>query len=332
MSKEAKSTIQGAISAIFIMGMIASAIILGSNYQTIYDHFAAQNYKPSPEVDKILDKISLTDNAKRTFFATDPQVESSETFNQNCRNNSEQTTILGCYSADRIHIYDVKDAKLEGVKDVTAAHELLHAEWQRMSTSEKEKVSDELKAQYEKSKTQKFQDLMEKYRISEPGQEVNELHSIIGTEIENISPELEAHYAKYFKNRKGIVAINTSYKHEFEKVEAENTKIIDEMKQLKQTIESEGSDYDAKVKNLNNKINDFNARANSGAFYSQAQFLAERRQLVDESNNLEILRKSINDKVAQFNNKRKDLESNSAKGQQLYDAINSKASSETSIK
>jgi hypothetical protein len=46
------------------------------------------------------------------------------------------------------------------------------------------------------------------YDKTEPGMRDNELHSILGTEYANLSPELEKYYSQYFVDRKRVVAAN----------------------------------------------------------------------------------------------------------------------------
>ncbi len=50
----------------------------------------------------------------------------------------KRNAILGCYnpSSRDIYIYNVTNSELDGVKEVTAAHEMLHAAWERLSESE----------------------------------------------------------------------------------------------------------------------------------------------------------------------------------------------------
>ena len=50
--------------------------------------------------------------------------------------------MLGCYHSnqDGIFLYNVQDARLAGVQQVTAAHEMLHAAYDRLSTKDKNYV------------------------------------------------------------------------------------------------------------------------------------------------------------------------------------------------
>ena len=41
---------------------------------------------------------------------------------------------------------------------------------------------------------------------SEPGQRLNELHSLLGTEVAHLSPALERYSHRYFHDRQGIVS------------------------------------------------------------------------------------------------------------------------------
>ena len=68
------------------------------------------------------------------------------------------------------------------MKDVTAAHELLHAIWERMSLSERDRIGKLLDAEYERVKDSDFEKLMQSYDRTEPGELINEINSLIVTE------------------------------------------------------------------------------------------------------------------------------------------------------
>ena len=61
---------------------------------------------------------------------------------------------------------------------------------------------------------------LRQYRISEPGQENNELHSILGTEIRKLTPALETHYAQFFINRLAVVAQSEAWESVFSDLKA----------------------------------------------------------------------------------------------------------------
>ena len=61
---------------------------------------------------------------------------------------------------------------------------------------------------------------LRQYRISEPGQENNELHSILGTEFRTLTPALETHYAQFFVNRGAVVAQSEAWESVFTELKA----------------------------------------------------------------------------------------------------------------
>jgi hypothetical protein len=125
--------------------------------------------------------------------------------------------VLGCYTPTlRIYIFNVTDNKLPHVKEVTAAHEMLHAAYERMDRPTKDRIDLLVQAEADRLKNDtSLQELLKIYASAEPGQRMNELHSIIGTEYDGLSPELETHYKQYFGNRAKVVAFAKDYKGVF---------------------------------------------------------------------------------------------------------------------
>src|SRR6185295_11567695 len=88
----------------------------------------------------------MTPDTRRLFYVYHPVLEDKQAFNSHCT-DSEKTIVLGCYiSRTGIYLYDVTDSRLNGVEQVTAAHETLHAAYERLSSSERKRV-DGLTAQ-----------------------------------------------------------------------------------------------------------------------------------------------------------------------------------------
>ncbi len=305
----------------------ASLFFVFSNQHGIRDYFAAQKYKPDAEISKIENRIKPTTTAKTVFYASNPNVENSEEFNQNCKNHEEGSAILGCYKSGEIHIYDVKNSKLNGIKDVTAAHELLHAIWERMSLSERDKIGKLLNAEYDRVKDADFEKLMQSYDRTEPGERINELHSLIGTEQLEISKELEDHYAKFFENRKAIAQIYQSYSKNFKDLRIREKTLTNELEKIKSEIEQLTKKYSEELEYLNTDIAEFNSDAKNGAYKTQAEFNADRAKLLRRIRNLETSRLKINDLVNSYNSKINELNEVSVQQNELYKSINSNLNS-----
>ena len=314
-------------SLIFLVLLGAGAFFAISNSHNIRDYFAAQNYKPTAEIEKITKKIKPTAFAKNIFYASNPQVENSDEFNQNCRNREEDSAILGCYKSGRIHVFDVQNSKLKGVKDVTAAHELLHAIWERMNSEEKDKIGKLLEAQYEKSKDPEFEKLMESYDRTEPGEKINELHSLIGTEQIELSKELEDHYAKFFKNRKEIAEIYQGYNNNFKTLKNKTETLTAELQKIKPEIEELTKKYNSDSEELEAEISEFNTNAKNGHYKSQSEFYRDRSKLVAEINKLTESRVNLNSLINSYNSKIKELQESSIEQNELYKSINSNLNS-----
>ena len=78
----------------------------------------------------------MTDKGRNLFYVYDPQLLDKDGFNTQCT-IEEQSIVLGCYDGSGIYLYDISDVRLEGVEEVTSAHEMLHAAYGRLSAKEK---------------------------------------------------------------------------------------------------------------------------------------------------------------------------------------------------
>jgi hypothetical protein len=211
------------------------------NQQRIQDWWKLRGYAPSSAISSLVTDDTMTSYAEHLFYVNKPEITSGSSFTKNCSMGSEKTIILGCYkSADNgIYLYEVTDARLHGVVQVTAAHEMLHAAYARLSSSERNRVDTMLKSYYEHSLTdQRIKDTVEAYKQSEPTELYNEMHSVFGTEISSLPADLETYYAKYFTNRAKIIMYATSYESEFTSRRDRVANYDAQLKSLLQTIEA----------------------------------------------------------------------------------------------
>ena len=81
----------------------------------------------NPDVAKIADDAGVNENGKFLLQVSYARINNRDDFNKNCSNGDEsQSIVLGCFSKNRIYIFNVSDEKIAGVKSVIAAHEMLH--------------------------------------------------------------------------------------------------------------------------------------------------------------------------------------------------------------
>lgn len=282
-------------------------------------------YNPSSSVVALADRSAMSDDGRFLFYASKPTIASKEQFNVNCQKMIEKTAILGCYTKRQIYVYDITDSRLDGIREVTAAHEMLHAVYDRLGRAEKNQVDSLIERETTNLTDKKLQERLALYDKTEPGERNNELHSIIATEIKNISPELEKHYSQYFKDRQAVVKLAESYSRVFREIEDEQTRLVAEITELAEHIETTVTSYKQEVTTLSQAIDRFNDRARTGQFSSQSAFDAERRRLTAEQQLLAPVREQINDDIKAYNQKKTELLAVNEKAQEIQTSINSTA-------
>lgn len=301
---------------------LATAIFLYR--QHILDQFNVWQFKPSQEVSAIAMRAELSDTGRFYFYASQPAVQERDAFNKSCTTmRGETIVVLGCYVMQRVYLFNVTDEKLDGIREVTAAHEMLHAAYERLSGSEKTPIDTLLQTESQKITDPEFVTLMQEYDKSEPGERNNELHSIIGTQVGNLSPELESYYAQYFNNRTKLVELYAKYESVFSSVRTQQTQLADELDALVQHIDEATNNYNQGVTKLNSDVAAFNERARNGGFSSQAQFNAERDVLVLRQRQLGSDRALIDGYIATYNTKRQQLSEINSQAEALNRSVNS---------
>jgi hypothetical protein len=223
--------------------------------QSIIDNINYYNFKPTSSISNIASSAMLTQSGLFYFYSSVPQVDASDEFNLHCVRQEASSAILGCYTNQRIYIYDVKnDTRLEGIKTVSAAHEMLHAAWERLSSSEKDRLSTLLEAAYKIVKTDELKSRMEYYDREQPGDHIQELHSILGTEFNNLGDELNTYYERYFSDRPALVALHDKYSQII-------TDTMNKQKSLLAQVNSLGADLTKRINTYNNSVKQLNSEA-----------------------------------------------------------------------
>lgn len=311
--------------AIILAGV--AGVVVYQNRITLSDWFSGMSYSPSPEVATLEESIDLTDSGKLIFRATHPSLENSENFNSNCDSHSKEISILGCYTKNRIYIYDVEESELSGIKESTLAHELLHAVWERLPDSEKNQLTAKITEVYnDEQYNSLLSEDLENYSESE---RIDELHSRIGTEVTNLPEELESHYAKYFKDQDKVVMYYNEYIAPFRELSEKIEDLTSRIDTLDQEIEERTKAYYTNAENLSGEIDEFNNCANtSGCFATNSAFTARRNELVNRKNELDNEFTEINRLIAERNALVSDYNESIVRGETLEKMINSNANIE----
>lgn len=297
------SHVRKILSGVLVVGLVVTAGATLVYRQRIIDQVKVWSYQPSQEIVALTERGGFSGEGRFYFYVTHPRLEKAAAFNEECKRVEKGNPILGCYnqSTDTISIYDVDNEQLDGVREVTAAHEMLHAVFARLSETQRSQVAPLLEAAYQRLKTPALESRMDYYARSSPGARTNELHSILGTEFGDLGTELEAHYRTYFTDRQKVVSLHAAYENHFRSVEQELETLAEQLKQQKATIESDMATYEADLKAYNQEVSRFNARAASGDFTSQAAFNQERAALTSKSTTLEGRRSAMTVAIDRYN-------------------------------
>lgn len=207
-----------------VLTLVATLVLLSFPFvvwwkaQAIVDWWALKDYKPPARIAQIATDSSMTAYARHIFYVNRPElISDAAQFRRQCPNN-EKTIVLGCYHSNQrgIDIYDVTDPRLSGIHEVTAAHEMLHAAYDRLDDEDKAEVNRQLDDYFHNSlKDERIVETLKTYDGLEQDEMLNEMHSIFGTEAQDLPPVLERHYSKYFISRQTVVGLAENYDSEF---------------------------------------------------------------------------------------------------------------------
>lgn len=303
---------------IILFAVIVAALLLLSRQQVV-DNVRAWQFTPSSRVVEIRDSLHLSSLGELYFNSSRPEVETASQFNQSCPHSEPNNPVIGCYSNQLIYIFDVENKKLDGIEETTAAHELLHAAYERMSESERAEVDAELQSVYKVVKTKELEARMDYYEKNEPGEENNELHSILGTEFTQLSPRLEGHYQKYFANRGKVLAYYQQYQKAFTTVTSKLNTLAAAINTRTAQVNEDITRYNQDQTVLNGDVKVFEART----FTKQDELDAERLPLVARQNELKRREAEINGEITAINTLRKEYDTLRREYEELSKSINS---------
>lgn len=303
--------------------LIIVVTVLGSwivRRPEVWDFWKGFAYEASADAAEIREKLDLTGKGERIFNATWLAVEESDDFNQHCDSHDEEIALLGCYTDGKIYIYGITEEQLETANIVTAAHELLHAAWERMTGAEQRRIERMLTEVYE-NKKEWFQEELEAYDESEY---LEEVWTRAGTKLKDLPDELEREYAKYFRNRAQIVEFYEQYEAPFALLRTEMEQLAEKIERISAEIEQGREQYNRDAEKLDLQIDQFNACAETaGCFRSQTEFERRRYALVAERDRLEQVRESLNQKITENNQRIEDYQAKQRALGNLSDAMNS---------
>jgi hypothetical protein len=300
-------------SWLVVTALVAGMALAYSQSERLYDWWRLQGYEPTAAVSQLASDATFTDQGTHLYYINRPEITAKSSFSQRCSSQQEQTIVLGCYHGVQRGIYILKissDDRLDGVMQVTAAHEMLHAAYDRLSTKERQQVDGWLTDYYDHKLTdERIKNTINSYKQSEPDALVNEMHSIFGSEIAALPPQLETYYSEYFSNRQVVTSYAAEYQAEFTSRQQLVKQYDAQLTQLKKSIETneaelrqraavltaeaaelerlrrsgQTAEYNSRVAGYNAKVSDYTGLAN----VTRAQ-ISEYNRLVEARNNVAL--------------------------------------------
>lgn len=308
----------GTISTVAVLGVgVAAATWTDTRSQWIRDQWTVWT-EPSPDdIVAIADATGMSDEGRFVYLASTPEVEGGEDFTRHCA--IETGIVLGCYVRDEIFLFEVVDTRLAGTIEVTAAHEMLHAAYDRLSPEERERVDALVAAAVDALPADDR--VFEEIALYESGQLPDEWHSRLGTEFADLPRELETYYARWFDDRSKVVELHEQSRAVLEQLEDEIEARVAELDALDAELEARIAAHREAATALEADIVEFNARADAGDFTSQEQFDRERAALVARSDELDAESDAINAQIERFNALADELTALDADYADLYESL-----------
>lgn len=239
------------------------------NFSGFDDARKARDFTPSPEIQKLIDGLNLTNVAKDILYASSPQLKDKQAFNGICGHDGDPDAyIAGCYykkgDDEYIDIFNAgSDANglqnayynYDNAKKVTLSHEMLHAAYARLSDNEKQKINDELNKIYASNK-----EIREELKGYPESQKYDELYTRSATEIYSLSNILEDHYRKYFKDRQSIAKMYHDCKSQIDDMLTKADEVMAKIQQQEKLINSATSiaSYNSAVTEYNKLVDIYN--------------------------------------------------------------------------
>lgn len=266
-------------------GVLAAAGWAASHPRQVSDAVIVHRFEPPARISALADAADMSERGRFVFYASVPELVPAESFDLFCSRDEPGIGVLGCFTfaEARIYLYDISDIELEPFEVVVAAHEMLHAAWDRLSVAEQRELEAPLEAAFaELGPDHELVDRIASYEAFSPASRIPELYAILGTEITPLAPELELHYAEYFDDRTVVVEIWQQIQAIFVELEEELERLGAEIEALAAQIDAERAATDADALGLEADIAAFNARAERpGGYTSQSAFERDRDALRD---------------------------------------------------
>ncbi len=307
--------------------IIVIIAIVGFKYtQDIQDWAKLVQYQPPQAIARLATVTTMTDTARRLFYVNNPHIEARKSALNLCK-NTEHTVVLGCYVTGKgIFLQSIPDPRLEGVMEVTAAHEMLHVAYDRLSLVQQNQLNEKLQSAFKQLKNQRIRNLIGVYNAQDPRSVNTELHSILATEVRDIGGELEEHYRTYFNNRSAIVALSEQYEGVFTSLRDKAKTLTQQLASRKLMMEQLGQQVDTEAANIQSERNSLQSSIAANSQADSNILVARFNDRVENYNRLVGELRQQNDNYNQMVNEHNAL---ALEEKSLVDSLQNKPSAPT---
>lgn len=264
------SLVKRSVSVVLFLLVVGCSVWVWANRQYVQDWHVVQSYTPTSEIAAIAGRAGMNEKGRFLFYASTPILSEADDFNQQCTRREATSAILGCYNGQAIYLYRIDNPELDGIKEVTAAHEMLHAAWDRLSDTEQGRIEQHLEQVYTRIKTDELEERMAYYERQQPGERANELHSILATEVVELDDVLEEYYRQYFVDRQIVVALHAKYESVFSALKQQSEQLRQELEEILRVLNADIATYNAAVTALEAEITAHNSRLHTIDVTNQA--------------------------------------------------------------
>jgi len=166
-------------------------------------------------------------------------------------------------------------------------------------------------------------ELVEIYNRLEPGQLLNEMHSILATEQSKLIPELEEYYEQYFDDRQKIAELSAAYREVFDSLKRQQEALVAELDQLALRINNGTGKLNKDIAAYNRDVERFNTRAGSGEM-TEAEFEQGRAELEVRQRAINVGTAENDALRARYEQKRRQFDSLAVEFTDLQNSIDSR--------
>jgi DNA repair exonuclease SbcCD ATPase subunit len=295
---------------VWFVGLFCIPLFLIANQNLLEEWLDFAPTPTSPEIKRLAEQSLMTPAAQRLFYRQHPTIESKAMFLEQCK-VPDQSIMLGCFvrrgRAGKIVVQQITDPRLKGTMEVTAAHEMLHAAYERLSPDEREDLGKRLTKAATHVQDARLKSVLDDYQAKDTALYYNELHSHLGTELGNFGDAtLEKHYQRYFSDRHRLVALAQRSGSVLKQLDDQAVQLKPKIEQLEaelQQLETQIKRSEVGLKASHQNLAELETALSATQASAEAAFRTESIQAYQLAGQFEQQKAQFNQQVGQHNDR-----------------------------